>query len=82
VHGEIIFKWKLKKKDWGRSCELDWPGAGQGQVAGSCEKGDETLGSIKRGAFVDQMRKCFFDQLRKYNVHDVGDSQNTTNYLY
>jgi hypothetical protein len=26
VHGKIIFKWKFKKKDWGRGCELDWFG--------------------------------------------------------
>ena len=38
VHGKIIFKWNFKKRDRGRSCELDCSGSRQGQVAGTCEK--------------------------------------------
>jgi len=30
-------------------CGLDASGSGQGPVAGSCEHGDESLGSIKGG---------------------------------
>ena len=70
VHGKIIFKWKFKKKkkkkEMGRGCELNWSGSGQGQMEGSCEEGDEPSVSIKRGALVDQLRKCFVDQLRNY----------------
>jgi hypothetical protein len=34
---------------WG----LDGAGSGQGQVAGTCEYGNELLGSIKCGEFLD-----------------------------
>jgi hypothetical protein len=36
---------------WG--CGLDSFGSGQGQVAGSCEHGNEPSGSIKYGEFLD-----------------------------
>jgi hypothetical protein len=42
VDGGIILKWILKK----------WDG-GHGQVAGSCECGNEPSGSIKLGEFLD-----------------------------
>ena len=32
---------------------LDWAGPGQGQVADACECGNEPLGSIKCGEFLD-----------------------------
>jgi len=32
---------------------LDQAGSEQGQVAGACEYGDESSGSIKRGEFLD-----------------------------
>jgi hypothetical protein len=32
---------------------LDRSGSGQGRVVGSCEYGDEPLGSIKCGEFVE-----------------------------
>ena len=35
---------------------LDRAGSGQGQVAGTCEYGNELLGSIKCGEFLDQLR--------------------------
>jgi hypothetical protein len=34
-------------------CGLDSSGSGLGQVAGSCEYGNESLGSIKGGEFLD-----------------------------
>jgi len=37
---EIYFS-LLKDKQW-----LDWSGSGQGQVAGTCKRGNELLGSI------------------------------------
>jgi len=32
---------------------LDWIGSGQGQIVGSCEYGNELLGSTKCGKFFD-----------------------------
>jgi hypothetical protein len=49
VDGRIILGWIFRK--W--VCGLDWAGSGQGQVAGACECGDEPLGSIKHGEFLD-----------------------------
>ena len=37
-------------------CGLDWVGPGQGQVADACECGNEPLGSIKCGEFLDQLQ--------------------------
>jgi hypothetical protein len=34
-------------------CKLDAPGSGKGLVVGSCEHGNEYLGSIKGGKFFD-----------------------------
>ena len=36
---------------WG--CEMDRNGSGYGQVAGTCECGNETLGSVKCGEFLE-----------------------------
>ena len=33
-------------------------GSGQGQVSGTCDCGNETLGSIKCGEFLDQLKTC------------------------
>jgi hypothetical protein len=38
---------------WGREHELASFGAGWGQVVGSCECGDELLGPIQCGEFLD-----------------------------
>ena len=37
---------------------LDSAGSGQGQVACSCECGNEPSGSIKCGEFLDSVRNC------------------------
>ena len=37
---------------------MDWSGSGHGQVAGACECGKETSGSIKFGEFLNQLRTC------------------------
>ena len=37
-------------------CGLDRAGTGQEQVAGTCECGNEPLGSLKCGEFLDQMK--------------------------
>jgi hypothetical protein len=34
-------------------CGLESSGLGQGPVARSCEQGNETMGSIKSGEFLD-----------------------------
>jgi hypothetical protein len=34
-------------------CGLDQDGSGQGKVVGTCEYGNEPLGSIKCGEFLD-----------------------------
>jgi hypothetical protein len=44
-------------RDWGSG--LDQSGSGQGQVAGCCECGNECIGSIKCGEFIDQLRTCY-----------------------
>ena len=36
---------------WG--CGLDGAGSGYGQMAGTCECGNESSGSIKRGEYLD-----------------------------
>jgi hypothetical protein len=37
---------------------MDWSGSGHGQVAGLCECDKETLGFIKFGEFLNQLRAC------------------------
>ena len=50
-HGRIILKLIFEKWDGGH--ELDRSGSGHGQVAGSCESGNEPSASIKFGTFVN-----------------------------
>jgi hypothetical protein len=45
IAGMIILKWILIKYDWKTWTGFIWPG--QGQVASSCEHGDECLSSIR-----------------------------------
>jgi hypothetical protein len=51
VDGMIILRWIKGSEMWGYG--LDRAGSGQGQVAGTCECGNEPSGSIKCGAFID-----------------------------
>ena len=51
VDGTIILRWIFGKWDVGYG--LDRGGHGQGQVAGTCDCGNEPLGSIKCGEFLD-----------------------------
>ena len=60
LDGRIILKRIFKK--WGGGHGLDLSGSGYGQVAGSCECGNEPLGSIKRGEFLDQLRNLSASQ--------------------
>jgi hypothetical protein len=47
----IILRWFFRKWDGGHG--LVRAGSGQGQVAGTCECGNEPSGSIKCGEFLD-----------------------------
>ena len=44
---------KMDLQEVGGLCGLDGVGSGQGQVAGTCEYGDELSGSINCGEFLD-----------------------------
>ena len=48
IDGRIILRWIFRKWDGG-GYGLDRAGSGQGQVAGTCECGNESSGSIKFG---------------------------------
>jgi hypothetical protein len=50
VKGRIILKWIFRKWDVGHG--LDQSDSGEGQVAGTCECGNEPLGSTKFGEFL------------------------------
>ena len=56
---------------WGHG--LDQSGSGQGQVAGTCECGNEPSGSIRCGEFLDQLkmvsvsRRTGLHRVSKYN---------------
>jgi len=52
INGKIILKCMFKKSN-GVGHGLDCGGSGYGQVAGVCECGNEPLGSIKCGEFLD-----------------------------
>jgi len=51
VHVRIILKWIIISRVCG--CGLDSCGSVQGPVVGSCEHGNEPLGSIEGGEFLD-----------------------------
>ena len=52
VDGRIILRWIFEK--WVGRYGLDLSGSGEGQVAGTCECGNEHSGSIKCGEFFYQ----------------------------
>jgi hypothetical protein len=52
--GKIILRWIFRKQDVGVWTALIWLRIGPG--GGTCECGNEPLGSIKRGGFLDQLR--------------------------
>jgi len=49
IGGRIILRWIIREWDGGHG--LDQCGSGEGQVAGTCKCGNESLGSIKSGEF-------------------------------
>jgi hypothetical protein len=53
VDGTIILKWVFEKWDGGGGHELGLSGSGQGQMVGSCEFGNDLLGSVMCGKFLD-----------------------------
>jgi hypothetical protein len=52
VNGRIILKWIFERLDEVGHGQNRF-GSGWGQVAGSCEYGDEPPGSIKYGGFLE-----------------------------
>jgi hypothetical protein len=56
VDGRIVLKWVFKKWDVGVWTESI--GLRQGEVAGSCECGNEPSGSIKSGKFLEELTNC------------------------
>jgi hypothetical protein len=56
VDRRIILKWIFNKGM--RRNGLDCPASRKGQVAGTCECGNEASGSIKCGEFLDHVRTC------------------------
>jgi len=55
IDEKIILDWILRKQGWG--WELDSSGSRQGPVMGSCERGNEPLGTIKGKEFLDQLNE-------------------------
>ena len=55
IDGRIILRCIFRKWDVG-GYGLDRAGSGYGQVAGTCECGNEPSGSIKCGKFLDYLR--------------------------
>jgi hypothetical protein len=53
VEGEDNTKMDLQEVEWG---DLDSIHLAQGRVAGTCECGNELLGSMKCGEFLDYLR--------------------------
>jgi hypothetical protein len=51
IDGRIVLRWIIKKWDVGHG--LDQAGSGQGQVAGTCDCGNEPSGPIKHKEFLD-----------------------------
>jgi len=54
IDGRIILIWIFRK--WDVGCGLDRAGPGYGQVAGTCDCGNEPSGSIKCGEFLDSLK--------------------------
>jgi len=54
VNGGKILRWIFRK--WVVGYELDRAGSGYGEVAGTCECGNEPSGSMKCGEFLDWLR--------------------------
>ena len=67
VDGRVILKWFFKICD--RGTGLDLSGTGQGQVASSCEYGNEPSGFIKCGKFLGQLRTNWLLQKDSAPVH-------------
>jgi len=64
----ITLKWIFKDIGWEH--ELDSSGSGQGQVAGSCKHGNDTLTSIKYQNFLTRYGPASFS--RRALLHGVG----------
>jgi hypothetical protein len=56
----MIIRWIFRKRRV--LCGLDGVGSGYGQVAGTCDCGNELSGSIKCGEFLDYLQKQLASQ--------------------
>jgi hypothetical protein len=60
--GKLRHRWedniKMDLQEVGYRQELDQAGSGQGQMAGSCEVGNEPSGSIRCRKFLNYLRTC------------------------
>jgi len=57
IGGRIVLRWIIRRWDGGHG--LDQCGSGEGQVADTCECGNEPSGYIKCGEFFDWLRTCY-----------------------
>ena len=60
VDGRIILRWIFRNGMWGYG--LDRAGSGWGQVAGTCECGNEPSSSIKLGNFLTSCKPVSFSR--------------------
>jgi hypothetical protein len=58
--GRIVLKWIFRK--WDGRHGLDWSSSGKGQVAGTCECGNEPSGSIKYGELPNRSEPVSFSR--------------------
>jgi len=66
----------LKEQNWAGNWQ-DWYGSGQVQMAGTCQHGTETSGSIRYGKFLQQLRN---DVLTKKGSDVCSNSQKMTKF--
>jgi hypothetical protein len=66
--GTIILRWIFRKWDLGHG--LDRAGSGLGQVAGTCECGNELSDFIKFGEFLEYLKMVNFS--RRTLLHGVS----------
>jgi len=84
VDGRIILTWIFRSGMWGHG--LDRCGSGYGQMAGTCEWGNEPSGSIKCGEFLKKdsapwSKKDGVANTISINIHNFNQLTNDCEYL-
>jgi len=64
----MILEFLSEKEDGMGRCGLDSCGSGKGPVAGPCVHGNETLGSLTDGEFLQKEDSAPCNLVRKWNV--------------